>query len=306
MIDVVIVTYNRKPLLFRNLDRLKSSSLIRKVIVVDNASADGTLREGRVRYPDVHWIASPANEGCIAWNRGMEAVRTPWALILDDDCFVQDAPLEQACAFAARTPSIGLAAFNVISEKTGSSEWGATIDGIRTATDWPNAIGACMLTNTQAFRSVGGYKDFFLCFNDLELVLNLWRNGYRVVFHPDWTACHLGPRPAPSERRFPYEIRNLLWTAWGHLDTPFCFALTLKFVSAAIFDLSGRHLSEQILRPAWTGIRKGRRMRDRSKPKVPPHIRRLLFKNLFLSGRTRSLRNRLMPPFQLGPVKNRD
>lgn len=206
MIDVVIVTYNRKPLLFRNLDRLKSSSLIRKVIVVDNASADGTLREGRVRYPDVHWIASPANEGCIAWNRGMEAVRTPWALILDDDCFVQDAPLEQACAFAARTPSIGLAAFNVISEKTGSSEWGATIDGIRTATDWPNAIGACMLTNTQAFRSVGGYKDFFLCFNDLELVLNLWRNGYRVVFHPDWTACHLGT-PAGSFRKA-LPIRN--------------------------------------------------------------------------------------------------
>lgn len=306
MIDVVIVTYNRKPVLFRNLDRLRSSPLIRKVIVVDNASTDDTLEEGRVRYPDIQWIASTTNEGCIAWNRGMAAARTPWALILDDDCFIHDDALGQAYAFAAHTPSIGLTAFNVISEKTGTSEWGAIIDGIRTVTDWPNAIGACMLINTQAFRNVGGYKDFFLCFNDLELALNLWRNGYRVVFHPGWTACHLGPRPAPSKRRFAYEIRNLLWTAWGHLDMPFCFALTLKFVSAAIVDLSGRHLSEQILGPAWTGIRKGWLMRNSSKPKLPPPIRRLLFKNLFLSGRTKSLRNRLTTPIYRRPVKDRD
>jgi GT2 family glycosyltransferase len=288
MIDVVIVTYNRKDTLFQNLHRLNGCRLINQVIVVDNASTDDTVHEGIIRFPSVQWIPSTINEGCIAWNRGMAFAKQRWALILDDDCFVDEESLRQAAEFAGCTPCVGLVAFNILSVKTGKSEWGVLARGNAAVKDWPNAIGACMLVDANVFRLVGGYKDFFLCFNDLELALSIWRSGNRVVFHPSWIAHHLGLRPHPSKRRIEHEVRNLMWTAWSHLSIPFSSALTVKFIAAALTDSIRYQNPRKTLQAAKVGIQRGWEMRKSRRGRIPGHVLKTLAKNFLLGSRIKA------------------
>ena len=71
LIDIVMVVYNRKEMVFEALPMLLDCPQIEQVIVVDNASSDGLRIEGSERFPEVNWILLKQNEGCTAWNRGM-------------------------------------------------------------------------------------------------------------------------------------------------------------------------------------------------------------------------------------------
>lgn len=290
MIEAVLVTYNRKETLFRNLAELRQHPLIGAITVVDNASSDGTLQDGRAHFPDVKWIPSPVNGGCRSWNLGMAEVKHSWALILDDDCFVGAQSLDRVFAYVAGDPSVGLAAFNIINRHSGASEWGGMERVPKGVVAWPNAIGACMLTRVEAFRSVGGYKDFFLCFNDLELTLSLWRAGYRVVFDPSWVAMHLGLRSSVSKRRIAHEIRNLLWTVWGHLTLPLALAITLKFTAGALYDTRGQGMLPLALGAIREGICKGMALRRTHRGRLPPQVLRGVAWNFLFSGRTGAAR----------------
>jgi GT2 family glycosyltransferase len=283
-LDVVMVVHDRKEMAFEGIELLLESPLVHRIVVVDNASKDGLESEGPSRYPSVHWIRLEDNRGCIAWNRGMEAVEAPLALILDDDC-VPDLPsLAAARERMQSDSSVGLAAFNILHHLDGRSEWGPfeKMDGSQ---GWANAIGACMLVRTQAFREVGGYRDFFLCFNDLELVLSLWKAGWRVVYDQAWRAHHkraAGPRP----RRFYWELRNFIATAFAHFGLLPASAVSLNYLVRALSDAKSRGERREALRGAREGIAMGFRLRREQSGRLPPRVKRLFYANFLLGSRS--------------------
>ena len=96
-VTVVIPAYNA----LRFVDRAISSALAQtgvrldRVVVVDDASTDGTLAHLEARAaaePRLTVLAQPANLGPgAARNRGLDAVRTPWVAVLDaDDAMAPD------------------------------------------------------------------------------------------------------------------------------------------------------------------------------------------------------------------------
>ena len=281
-IDAAIVAYERKALVFETLPLLLACPLIRRVIVVDNASSDGLAREGPALFPQVHWIPLAHNEGCTAWNHAAAQADAPFLLILDDDCVPDLASLAAAQRRMDREPDVGLAVFNVIDEGTGASEWGhfEDVDG-RSA--WANAIGACMLARLDAFRAVGGYKDFFLCFNDLDLALSLWEAGHRVVYDASWRALHKkkrGTRP----RRLYFEVRNFSATAIGHVAWLPALAVIGNYALRALPDVRGQRDLLDIARGLRHGFTMGRRQRRGVRGRIPARVRRLFYAN-FLLGR---------------------
>lgn len=280
-IDVAIVAYDRKAMVYASLPALLASPLVRRVIVVDNASSDGIATEGPLRFPGVTWLSLAHNEGCTAWNRAAELAAAPYFLILDDDCTPDLTSLAAAAARLDAQPDVGLAVFNVIRSETGASEW-APFDDLDGSRGWHNAIGACMLARLDAYRAVGGYEDFFLCFNDLELVLSLWESGWRVVYDAQWRALHR--KTGPNRRRLHHEVRNFTATAIGHLAWAPAGVVALHFALRALRDATSRTDVASIARGLREGASHGLRLRARRKGSLPPGVRRLFYAN-FLFGR---------------------
>lgn len=284
-LTAVIVAYNRKEMVFETLPFLLGCDLIRQIIVVDNASSDKLCIEGSLRFPKVRWIALPENEGCTAWNKGMAQAETNYALILDDDCIPDIPSLYAAAEAMEKDIAIGLTAFNIINTYSGQSEWG-TLEKTDGSSGWHNAVGACMLVRTEAFLKAGGYKDFFLCFNDSDLVLSLWEAGCKVIYHAEWIAFHKQKIIGTKKRRFFFEVRNLLQTVWGHLSIVPGILITVKFVAGAMYD--ARYLRDYalIFKGFGEGILKGFAQRcKRGQGDIPAHVRALFYKNFLFSNR---------------------
>ncbi|MBV8207624.1 MAG: glycosyltransferase family 2 protein [Acidobacteria bacterium] len=85
--SIVITTYNRRGLLRRAVDSaLAQNHPEGEIIVVDDASTDGTGELIRTSYPAIRYVRSARNRGvCAARNLGLREAREPWVVFLDDD-----------------------------------------------------------------------------------------------------------------------------------------------------------------------------------------------------------------------------
>ena len=86
VVSAVIVTRNRKDALAVTLDRLRDLP-VDEVIVVDNASEDGTAELVRSRDSPVKLIETGDNLGTAGRNLGAEDARGELLLMLDDDAY---------------------------------------------------------------------------------------------------------------------------------------------------------------------------------------------------------------------------
>jgi glycosyltransferase involved in cell wall biosynthesis len=92
-ISVVVITYNRCDELDRTLQRLAELPEQPPVIVVDNASTDGTAEMVRSRHPGVALLTPNANLSAVGRNLGVEAARTPYVAFCDDDTWYEPGSL---------------------------------------------------------------------------------------------------------------------------------------------------------------------------------------------------------------------
>ena len=113
---IIIVTYNRL-----EYTRLCVDSIVAhtpepyQLIVVDNASSDGTVDYLRERFGDDAVIANDSNEGFVkAANRGMASAKGRYVLLLNNDTVVTPGWLAALQAAAERTPDAGIVSGKII------------------------------------------------------------------------------------------------------------------------------------------------------------------------------------------------
>lgn len=83
---VIIPNYNGMKYLKDCLTSLKEQNHVFAVIVVDNASQDGSAEYIASHFPDIRLIRSGTNEGfSAAVNKGIRAAKTPYVLLLNND-----------------------------------------------------------------------------------------------------------------------------------------------------------------------------------------------------------------------------
>ncbi len=221
-LSVVILSYNRWAALEKtllNLGAMDTGGRSRPdVIVVDNASTDGTRERLVARFPDVRMIALDENRGVEGYNVGVESAGGDVVLILDDDSWPDAGVVGAALDLLDRRPEVAAVVLHPRHPGTKRSEWpfaaaleGATSDG------WP-VMGCGNLVRRSAWRRVGGYESgFFLYRNDTDLAMKLLGAGRRVFFDPAWTVWHESPAAASkSARWFELATRNWIWLARRH------------------------------------------------------------------------------------------
>src|SRR5262249_38900498 len=104
----VVSTWNKRDDVAANLDALRAQTEpFTEIVVVDNASRDGTADFVREHYPEVKLIVMPHDKfgACETFNIGFKASTTELTAILDDDIVMPPDWLAKARARIVREPA---------------------------------------------------------------------------------------------------------------------------------------------------------------------------------------------------------
>lgn len=219
---VVIITRDRRSELVHTLDRMTTLPGRPPVIVVDNASSDGSAAAAE-RYQGVQVIRAPANLGAVARNIAVERVTTPYVAFCDDDIWWEPPAPGRAADWLDAHPALASVTGRILVEPGGQEDpiTPELRDSPVPGPAWlpgPALLsilaGASML-RVAAFRQVGGFAPRLWLGGEEELLaLDLAVAGWWMCWCPDVLVHHAASVARdPTERRV-LGIRNTLWTAW--------------------------------------------------------------------------------------------
>jgi glycosyltransferase involved in cell wall biosynthesis len=217
--SVVIPTRNRRDELRRTLTGVYEQSLPLEVIVLDDASADGTQAMVREEFPEVIYrrFANPKGQ-CALRNLGTELASSQVVVSLDDDVVLtSQVTIEQTLSDFA-DDRIGAVAIPFL-DGDGRVPKHHAPDARHT---WIASVfvGAAHAVRRDLFVALGGYhRDWFGHVEELDLGLRMLARGFVVRLG---TADALEHRPS-SIRSFEqmdrYGRRNLLLFTWFNVPT---------------------------------------------------------------------------------------
>lgn len=225
-LSIVVLAFNRWAALeatLRAIASLDLAGLRSEVIVVDNASTDGTAERLRALFPDVRLIALERNVGVEGFNIGVREAAGDLVLILDDDSWPDPPSLRSAIQCLGARDDLDAVALHPRHPTSHASEW-AFAERHEPTDAWP-FMGCGNLVRREAWLRVGGYEpSYFLYRNDTDLALKLLadhasRRGRMdgVHFDPAWVVWHDSPAAARKSRRwFQLATRNWLWMCRRH------------------------------------------------------------------------------------------
>ena len=232
-LDVVIVSYRSRELLRECLGSLRANppSCPMSIVVVDNASGDGTAAMVATDYPEVDLIASAENLGFArATNLGARRGSSPYLLALNPDTAVTagaldtvistleshpdvavvgprlelpDGMLDHAAKRAFPTPLSALGHFTGLGRRRDADGALAAYRAPDVESGRVDAVnGAFMLMRRSAFEAAGGFDDgYWMYMEDLDLSYRLAQAGWLSWYEPAATVRHVkggtvgGPRP---------------------------------------------------------------------------------------------------------------
>lgn len=242
-VSIVIVSYNAREHLVDCLESLRAHppAATHEIIVVDNASADGSAAAASV-FPGVRIIRSEKNAGFSAANNiGIRASTGENLLLLNNDTIVPAGAVDRLLARLRREPDVAVIGPRLVDGAgraelsfgpmiTPLNEWrqGRLIRGLANneppvveqveamtrreqRPDW--VTGACLLVRRIDAEAVGLLDErFFMYTEDVDFCASIRARGRHVLFTPDVEVVHLRGRSAAtafSATRKAYEKSHL-------------------------------------------------------------------------------------------------
>jgi GT2 family glycosyltransferase len=235
-LSVVILSWNVRDLLRRCLKSVvgdvglitdhcpepkASHGLTIEVVVVDNASSDGSAEMVRTEFPSVRLISNETNRGYTGGNNdGIAAASGRYVMILNPDAQVIGDALATMVAYADAHPEVGVLGpqlldsdgsvqpsrrrFPTLMTALFESTWLQPLaprgvlrryyvldraDDDTQEVDW--LVGACLLVRREALQQVGGLDEsFFMYSEELDWCRRIRQVGWKVVYLPKAQVIH--------------------------------------------------------------------------------------------------------------------
>lgn len=224
-VSVVIVSWNTRELTLAALRSfLPCADPPLEVIVVDNASSDGSADAIEAAFPSVRVIRNPRNLGFGGGvNAGLLAARQPLVLLLNPDTRVVGDALPRLVDYAEAHPEAGIVGPRVVGEdgrlQASRFRFPSLWNQLLAATylyqllprsrvfnrerfggspvDRPAAVdavsGCCFLVRRSLLDAVGGFDEsFFMYAEETDLCYRAWQAGFEVHYAPVAEIVHLG------------------------------------------------------------------------------------------------------------------
>lgn len=240
LVTVNILSYNRKDELRNTLQKVYEQSYKNiEVIVVDNASTDGSPQMVKKEFPGVILIELDKNIGISGWNKGFEIAKGEYVLVLDDDAYPDKGSISQIVLEFTRNRSIGaitLKVFNVYKDTNKKELFpgGWVPDTNQRIEDFYLILGCAFAIRRSLYvNDLFSYKNF-ICFHELPIVLNVTNQNYSILFSPQILAYHKVPveKPPPNYTRQYFHFRNMTNFIYYFFPTPlnFFYSIRISFI----------------------------------------------------------------------------
>lgn len=227
--SVVIVSFNTEKLLDDCLSSLfvslKKAKISYEVIVVDNASTDGTRDMLSKKYPQVITILNDGNVGFgRANNQGIKRAKGNYILLLNSDTVSFPSSIAALFEFAQKNPHAFIGPKLLNADRTPQTSCGPffTLPVVVTAlflkgdvlgitrwsptelkkVDWVS--GACIIAKRSSFLDGLLFdENMFMYMEEVDLLMRAQKKGYTVLFYPGSEIVHLGSGSSTNRRKGP-------------------------------------------------------------------------------------------------------
>ena len=185
--SLLLPTRNRVAVLTANLERLTALAEELggqvEIIVVDNASTDGTPERVSTEYPQVRLIRLEANRATAARNLAAAQATGPILVMLDDDSYLEAESLRRIGAVMEADPDLACVAARVERTRPPGSHEGGGLPGV--------FIGCGAAVRHDVFEELGGYpEDYDYYVEEYDFCLRVWQSGGRVRWYEDIVVYH--------------------------------------------------------------------------------------------------------------------
>jgi GT2 family glycosyltransferase len=238
-VDVVVVTFNSRDRIRACVAPLSAEPGFH-VVVVDNASTDGTL--GAIVDLPIDVRTEAENRGFgYGCNVGWRAGEAAYVLFLNPDASISPAAVGRLVSTLEGHPRAGAVAPKIL-ESDGSLDFSLRrfprlastfsqalfLHRLLPAASWTDELvrdtsvyarpgtaewvsGACILFRRSVLEQLGGFDDgFFLYSEDKDICCRTWQLGHEVRFDPEAVATHEGGASAPRGALLPVRAASRL------------------------------------------------------------------------------------------------
>lgn len=222
-ISVIIVNWCTREELRACLSSLTEANSHRaEIIVVDNASTDGSAEMVRETFPDVYVMENAANLGFAkAANQGIRRSRGRYVLLLNPDTIVNKGALTSLVRFGDENPDVGIFGPRILNPD-GTLQYSCRRFPTLAAAMFRNTIlgklfprnrytreylmsewdhskprdvdwvsGAAMVIRRELLEDIGLLDEtFFMYCEDVDICYRARQKGWRVAYHPEAVVVH--------------------------------------------------------------------------------------------------------------------
>lgn len=214
VLSIIIVSYNVRADIARCLDTLVPvrAYVPTEVIVIDNASTDGSVSFIRDRYPWTVTLANTDNIGfAAAVNQGITQARGDYLLLLNPDTAVCAGSVERMLTFMQSHPTCGIAGGHLLNEDRTPQESVRVFPSPRALlaeSFFPKklrssfaqrsepyevdaVVGACLMARRLMIQEIGLLDErFFMYSEEVDWCLRAHQHGWTVYALPDAPVVH--------------------------------------------------------------------------------------------------------------------
>jgi len=268
-LSIIIVNYNVKEFLQNLIYSIEkaSSNLTKEIIIIDNASDDGSVDFIKEKFPQIKLIANQTNLGFgKANNIGLKQASGKYVLLINPDTLVAEDTFEKMIKFFEQNENVGLAGCKILNpdgtlqlacRRSFPGPWTSFTKVTGLSTLFPNSkifarynltyldenksyevdaiSGSFMMMRKEVYEKVGGFDEqFFMYGEDLDLCCRIQKAGFKVFYVHSTQIIHYKgestKRSSIDEAKVFYGAMHLF--VKKHLSSSFLVGLILR---SAIF-----------------------------------------------------------------------
>jgi len=263
-LSIIIVNYNVKEFLQNLLHSITKSALNidYEIIVIDNASNDGSVEFIKEKFPSVKLIANKENLGFSkANNLGLKIAQGMYLLLLNPDTLLREDTVHRMLQFFKNTSEAGLAGCKILNpdgslqlacRRSFPGPWTSFCKVTGLSSIFPKSrifarynltyldenqtyevdavSGSFMMMKREVFEKIGGFdEEFFMYGEDLDLCYRVQKAGYKVFYVHDTQIIHY---KGESTKRSSFDETKVFYNAMNlfvkkHLSGSFLVEIIL-------------------------------------------------------------------------------
>ncbi len=257
-LSIIIVNYNVKQFLQNLLVSIKNAvhEIECEIIVVDNASDDGSVGMIRANFEDINLIANSTNIGFgAANNQGLEIAKGKYILLLNPDTIVKEDTFTRLIKFLADTENAGIVTCKVLNNdgtlqlacrRSFPGPWTSFTKVTGLSRLFPSSklfakynltyldenktyevdaiSGSFMMMKREVYEKIGGFDpEFFMYGEDLDLCYRAQKAGFKIYYNHETEIIHY---KGESTKRSSLDETSVFYSAMQlfvkkHLSTSF-------------------------------------------------------------------------------------